>query len=92
MIAPYDRHIRTLQEQINQIKQLRVTEDGLHKLVVMAIRSDEQMQEEEVRHAQEYAPLLAQKRRLEDELEMTMAKKKGAIAEFLETMGVWADG
>ena len=93
IIAAYDRHIQTLQEQINQIKEIRVTEDGVHKLVVMEIRSDEQqMQEEEVRHAQEYAPLLAQQWRLEDELEMTKANKKGAIAKFLETMGVWADG
>ena len=70
-----------------------MTEDGVHKLVMMKIGNDEQeAQEEKLRHAQEYAPLMARNWRLEDELERAKANKKVDLADFLNAMGVWADG
>ena len=93
MVAAHDEHIRTVQAQIDQVKERRVTEHGVHKLVMMAIGSDEQeVQEEELRHAQECSPLIAGNRRLEEELERAKANKKMDLADFLDAMGVWADG
>lgn len=93
LAASYDRHFQTLQKQIDQLKELRVTEDGVHKLVLMAIGTDEQkIQEEEVRHTHEYAPLMAKTWRLEDELEKAKADKKVKLAAFLKHQGVFADG
>ena len=93
MVAAHDEHIRTIQAQIEQVKERRVTEDGVHKLVMMAIGSDEQeVEEEKLRHAEECSPLMARNWRLEEELGRAKENKKMDLADFLEAMGVWADG
>ena len=83
----HDRHIRDLQKQIDQIKALRNKEDEVHQRVVIAMGTDKRrIQDEEIRHTKEYAPLLAKRWSLEDELTMAKAMKKEELADFRETM------
>ena len=72
---------------------MRASCDADHKTYLELYRGDKELvQEEYLRHAEEYLPLMEQQWKWEKELGDAVEEKKVDIKEFLEEEGVWADG
>lgn len=93
LVTAHDRIIIDWHRQIIETKILRARIEREHIAQLLVAESDEKLiQEEHVRHAEEYAPLMSMSYYLDEKLARAEWKKKQDLAEFLEEMGVWADG